>query len=32
MESVLAAGGNLTVIDKNLESFLPLMNITKEGK
>ncbi len=32
MESVLAAGGNLTVIDKNLESFLPMMNLTKEGK
>lgn len=31
MEDVLAPGGNLTVIDKNLESFLPLMNLTKEG-
>ena len=31
MEDVLAAGGNLTVIDRNLENFLPLMNLTKEG-
>ena len=31
METVLAAGGNLTVIDRNLENFLPLMNLTKEG-
>lgn len=32
MEKVLAGGQNLTIVDKNLESFLPIMNLTKEGK
>ena len=31
MEKVLAGGQNLTIVDKNLESFLPIMNLTKEG-
>ena len=32
MEDVLGADKNLTIVDKNLESFLPVMNLTKEGK
>ena len=31
MEKILANGDNLTVVDKNLENFLPMMNLTKEG-
>lgn len=31
MEKVLAGGQNLTLVDKNLENFLPMMNLTKEG-
>ena len=31
MEKILADGENLTVVDKNLENFLPMMNLTKEG-
>ena len=31
MEKVLADGQNLTLVDKNLENFLPMMNLTKEG-
>jgi len=31
MEQVLKAGGNLTLIDSNLENFLPMLNLTKEG-
>ncbi len=33
MEEVLANGnaGELTIVDKNLEGFLPFMNLTKEG-
>ena len=32
MEKVLSSGeGSLTVVDRNLENFLPMMNLTKEG-
>ena len=30
MEKVLS--GELTVVDKSLENFLPIMNLNKEGK
>ena len=33
MEKVLSSGkGSLTIVDRNLENFLPMMNLTKEGK
>lgn len=31
MEKVLAGGDNLTLVDKNLENFLPIMNLNKEA-
>ena len=32
MEKVLSSGkGSLTIVDRNLENFLPMMNLTKEG-